>query len=207
MLVLVRHGQAIKNLERRHGGSGTPLTDTGQEQVLRLARKIADLGLRPKAILYTDRPQCDETAEILKERFSVPGSEVGRLEMKPYSLGVIAGLSEDECHQQFPELARRMDRYRCGDLEIADVAIPGASDAEAFSGEAKKVLDNLLLEASASMTMVVATRSILVALVNTIRGLTPRVGGGYREVPWGNCGYCVVNPRTRAIEFVNDVGL
>lgn len=188
--MLVRHAEAVKNIESVHGGVGSTLTPAGVEAAHVLATTLSGM-MGPCHVHYVDRPQCQETAQIIHAR--VDGRGLSVLNVRPYHLGVLAGLSEAEAHRRFPELARRMDRYRAGEIEIAEVAIPGATDAWDFYTECRRALVALQNACSACDIVVVGTRSILVGLVNVACSRLPTPGGGYREIPWKNCGVCILS--------------
>lgn len=191
LLVLARHGQCQKNIDRVHGGAGSPLTPTGRDEARRLAESLLSRSIRPVALFVVERTQCRETSAILAETVGKP--PVFPLAFEPFYLGVLAGLSEDECATQFPILASKMARYRRGEIEIAEVDIPGASEPMAFYAAAHATLHYLVTELTRGHVVVVGTRSVLVALLNTAFGRSPASGGGYREIPWDNGAWCALS--------------
>lgn len=198
LLVLVRHGNCLKNVERIHGGAGSALTETGREEARVLAAQLAKRGISPTAIFIVERPQCIETAEILAYELGRP--RLAPLSFEPYFLGVLGGLSEEECATRYPTLAQDMTRYRRGEIEIADVNIPGASDPVAFFEEAQATLRALVAQLASGDVVVVGTRSVVVGLLNVALGRSPVVGGGYREIPWTNCGSCILSHSLAVVE-------
>lgn len=204
VLVLARHGHCVKNIEKRHGGAGSPLTETGRNQAQMLAAELARRGIFPSEILIVERPQCIETGGILA--LELGGPPLAPLAFEPFFLGVLAGLTEDECTTRYPTLAQDMIRYRRGEIEIAEVNIPEASDPVAFFNAAQATLRTLVHQLRSGDLVVVGTRSVLVGLLNIALGRSPILGGGYREIPWSNCGYCILSS-SLAVEQADGVNL
>lgn len=196
-LILARHGHSHKNVEGRHGGVGSGLTENGRLQVSSLVSKLKGQALRPVRILRVKRQQCVETAEIVSHNMNNP--TVCDLTFQPFDLGILSGLTEAECSRLYPELAARMAQYRAGMIEIAEVSIPGASDAEAFYRAAKLALNELTNDLKLGDVVVIGTRSVLVGLLNVALGRSPVMGGGYCEIPWDNCGYCVLDEKLTTV--------
>jgi broad specificity phosphatase PhoE len=191
VLVLARHGYCVKNVEKRHGGAGSPLTEVGRNQALALAAELARRAILPSEILVVERPQCIETGRVLA--LELGGPPLVPLAFEPFFLGVLAGLTEEECATQYPKLAQDMLRYRRGEIEIAEVDIPESSDPKAFYDAAQETLRALVSKLRSGDMVVVGTRSVLVGLLNIALGRSPVLGGGYREIPWSNCGYCILS--------------
>jgi broad specificity phosphatase PhoE len=184
----VRHATCFKNIERRHGGQGSSLTEVGKAAAQHLAESLSKRDVSPSDIFYVDRKQCFETAEILASVMDNP--LLSPLPCEPFYLGVLAGLSEDECAEQYPDLAKKMARYRRGEIDISEVEIPGASDPVAFAASARRTLTFLQAKLATADVLIVGTRSVLVGLMNIALLRSPVPGGGYREIPWMNCGWC-----------------
>lgn len=204
VLVLARHGYCVKNAQKRHGGVGSPLTKEGRDEARGLAAQLAWKGIFPTTIFVVERAQCIETGEIVALELGAP--PLVPLAFEPYFLGVLAGLTEEECATRYPTLARDMTRYRRGEIEIAEVNIPGASDPVAFYDAAQTTLRALVHQLGSGDLVVVGTRSVLVGLLNIALGRSPVAGGGYREIPWDNCGYCILSP-SLALEQADGVAV
>jgi 2,3-bisphosphoglycerate-dependent phosphoglycerate mutase len=192
LLALIRHGYCVKNAEKRHGGIGSPLTEVGRHEASARAAQLARKGISPAVIFTVERLQCAETAAIIADKLG--GIPLVPLAFEPYFLGVLSGLSEEECAQRYPQLAQAMTRYRRGEIEIAEVNIPKASDPIAFVHAAQVTLGELVSRLQSQDVIVVGTRSVLVGLLNVALGHSPVVGGGYYEIPWSNCGCCILSP-------------
>lgn len=179
-IVLMRHGAALKNEHKRHGGDGSSLVLRGRDEIKTIAHLIASWGLKFSEITYAPRLQCEESAGILGEELGVPVASDD--ELRPICLGVIDGLSEAEVEEQLPDLAPRLTAWRNGQLEICDLQIPGAESPEVFYKRGQAILDKVV-HRNANV-VIVATRSLLVLLGNVLLRRTPGAGGGYREITW-----------------------
>lgn len=190
-IILVRHGFSCKNAEMRHGGNGSSLTDLGKSQAFALSHRLSLKFARIGTVYFVKRTQCIETAQIIFT--ALRAGSMQPLIFEPFNLGVLAGLTESECMERYPALAVEMSRYRRGEIEISEIDIPGASDPVEFSVSAEKTLRMLSEESTLENLILVGTRSVLVGLLNAAHGRSPKRGGGYREIPWENCGYCVLS--------------
>jgi broad specificity phosphatase PhoE len=193
-VVLIRHGQAVKNVEDRHGGDGSSLTDLGVEQSLAVGERLARFV--PFRVLYTPRTQARDFARLLAA--TVDAAEPVPLDLEPFNLGVLSGLSDEEARQAYPELAAQMAAYRDGRLEMRGLALPQGDTAASF--HRRTVAAAATIHAYPGSVCVVGTRSVLVGLANTLRGRSPVLGGGYCEIPWQNAGYCVLTVEGEVVE-------
>jgi broad specificity phosphatase PhoE len=192
-IVLLRHAEAAKNAEHRHGGPGTSLTALGLSQALEFARSTKDLFPDLQCVYFIGRPQCYETAVSVHSEIGVPLAEIEGL--GPFSLGVLDGLSDEEARVQYPDCAQMMDEWRLGLIDISQVKIPGATDVHRYFAQGKQFLAKVTAEHGAFL--VVGTRSVLVLLWNILKEHHPGPGGSYFERPWSNCEW---------VEFMKSTG-
>jgi broad specificity phosphatase PhoE len=181
-IVLLRHAEASKNVEDRHGGDGSGLTEYGRQQADSFASDVADYFPELSKIYTVPKPQCHETAQIIAKHVSVCIEEVRIL--PTYFLGVLDGLSRNEAEEQYPEHAHNMERWRRGLIEIQDLNIPNATDPMEFYALGEKVLVQFARERGAKLF--VGTRSTLVLMWNVLHKRPPITGSGYFERPWDN---------------------
>lgn len=180
MIGLVRHAQAVKNVQGDIvGGLGSSLTLVGREQAARLGTTLVQ-ACKWDVVYCSEQPQCQETLEIIG---SVVRARRAPLAIPKYHLGLIEGLSSNLLESEYPDVAARFSRWRAGEISIGELAIPGADDPEEYY---KKGLDFVSTLAPDRHTLVVSTRSVLVLLANVILKRTPRAGH-YREVEWQPC--------------------
>jgi phosphohistidine phosphatase len=66
-LYLVRHGEAVSS----GGEGGRALSDTGRQQVERVARQAAAAGVRPHEVRHSGKLRAQQTAEILAQNLRV----------------------------------------------------------------------------------------------------------------------------------------
>jgi broad specificity phosphatase PhoE len=114
------------------------------------------------------------------------GADLVRCDLlHPLYLGRLDGLSNDEARREFPLAARRMERWRHGELEARDLRLPGAENLRAFWSRGVSFLASL--KHKEGLHAVVGTRSILTLLISILLGRDTGRGGGYVyvEVPCG----------------------
>ncbi len=182
-IVLLRHAEALKNTEHRHGGSGTSLTDCGCAQAREFARLAKVYFPDLDCVHYVAKPQCQETASIIASEQKLPITEIKGL--VPFNLGILDGLSDEEVRKRHPKYSQMIDDWRLGLIDISEVRILGATDMKRFYDQGKEVLTRLFVE-NASV-VVVGTRSVLVLFWNILKKHSPDRGGLYYERPWDNC--------------------
>jgi broad specificity phosphatase PhoE len=182
-IVLLRHSEALKNIEHRHGGSGTSLTHRGCAQAQEFARLAKVYFPDLECVHYVAKPQCHETASIVVSEQNLPVAEIEGL--LPFNLGVLDGLSDEEVRKQHPKYSRMIEDWRLGLIDISEVRILGATDMKRFYDHGTVVLTRLLAEDNS--IVVVGTRSVLVLFWNILKNHSPDQGGLYYERPWDNC--------------------
>lgn len=162
----VRHGEALKNVEDRHGGMGTALTDRGRNQMASLSdyfnkrlRHIKDVGLIAQTV-----PQVSQSATIIGQKLSITPCWDERL--RGIDLGVLAGLSKSEVESKYPEAAVRMEEWRQGKRRMNQLYIPGAETAHQFETRVRESLRDMATGTPYSHVIVVCTRSVLIMLIN-----------------------------------------
>ena len=163
---LVRHSEARKTVSDIHGGDGTPLTTKGRIESSLLAEELkeATRDLRDVRVFSGPRPQTLETAEIIAEKLGRANLVVD--EMINMHMGVLDGLSTLEAKRNFPEASNRLDDWRAGRLRIDELNIP---DSEEFPVFCNRVLAGLKKAAASSENpIIVVTRSVGIAIVNTL---------------------------------------
>ncbi|GGN19961.1 hypothetical protein GCM10011609_71390 [Lentzea pudingi] len=179
---LLRHAEAFKNLRDTHGGTGSSLTALGIAQIAEVSVELQSHTI--DAIYYIDRQQCKDTALLIGGCLGIKPTVATNI--SPYHLGIADGISHSEFRQRDPAAASRMDAWRAGTLEIGDLRLPGAEDPIVFYKRGTTFLEWLARNMQ-NDAVLIATRSVLVLLWNIFLGRTPHKGGGYKEVPWGNC--------------------
>ena len=190
-VVLLRHGEAEKNLSRLHGGPGTGITKGGQLEIQALCKRMPAMWGTPQTVVCMNKPQCVESANIISAHFSIACQIV---EIAPFNLGVLDGLSEDEASRQHPRAANRMQDWREGRIEVSELRLPGSTNPTEFFARMKGL--SVDLQRRNGVVVFLATRSVLVGMASYFLGRHPRPGGGYREIPWSNCGWALFREET-----------
>jgi broad specificity phosphatase PhoE len=184
LILLIRHGSAVKNDLRQHGGEGGPLVPNGKQEILNASAFINQWDLRLDRIAYAPRIQCEESATILARELGIPAFRDE--ELRPVFLGVVDGLSEHEVEHTLPDVAARLAEWRAGRLEVCDLAIPEAEVPEDFYKRGLAYIHRIANQEQ--NILVVATRSTLVLLGNVLLRRTPEPYGGYKEIQWATAG-------------------
>lgn len=167
-LILIRHAESVKNVERRQGGSGAALTAHGEAQCEALVRFLEHEGLLKEVCVVTHRrPQTLATAECITGESSLPLCLDERL--RGISLGVLEGLPEDDARHLHPESAWRLSLWNKGKLCITRLNIPGAEDAFSFRNRVLEgYRDTVLPLFRLGNTICVLTRSVLILLYHVL---------------------------------------
>lgn len=182
-LTLLRHAIAQKNLEDRHGGSGSDLLPEARVELKLLIANLSKKGIRPTKIYCSPVPQAEQTASFLSGHYRIP--LIQHSSLQPLHLGVLSGLSREEASLRFPQAASLMEGWRKGEIELHQLVIPGAEDFRAFYNRGERFLGSLGVWRGDYV--VVGTRSIVILLVSILLCRSPTPGGGYREIPMENC--------------------
>lgn len=164
-IALVRHAEATKNVEARHGGPGTPLTSTGSAQCSAIAAQLYRAGVPPTVVLtHSAVAHVAETASLVGKSGGWRVCPDTRLD--GVQLGVLAGLSHAEAMRHHPAAAARLDAWRRGQASVMDLEIPDAEPIDRFERRVRAALVDLLVTDHA---VVVATRSVLTMMTHLLR--------------------------------------
>ena len=194
-IVLLRHATALKNKQGIHGGKGTDLVETATSEIQDIGNRLLQLPIKFESIIHTPREQCAQTALLLSKLLNA--KSIALQELEPISLGIVDGLTEIEVTNTYPEISKQLSRWRNGEIEINQLQIPQMTNCHLFYDKGKAFIDNILN--SKKSVIIVASRSILVLLMNVLLGRNSQIGGNYREVKWGNSEFAIFTNN-------NDVG-
>ena len=186
-IVLLRHAKAIKNEQKRHGGNGSKLSESATREIQKVSSRLSSLPYKFDNIFYSPRIQCEQTAKILSKQLNMIATETREIE--PISLGVVDGLSDEEVANEYPEICDQLGKWRNGEIEINQLAIPQMTNCHEFYGRGKIFIDNIII--SKKSVIILATRSIMVLLMNILLGRNSQIGGNYREIKWANAEFAV----------------
>jgi broad specificity phosphatase PhoE len=101
LLVFVRHGETLWNLDRRFQGQlDIPLSEQGKKQAEAAAGWLTDQQMRFAAIYSSDLQRALQTAEPISRRLGLPIIRVP--ELRELHCGVWQGLTVDEVEALYP---------------------------------------------------------------------------------------------------------
>lgn len=143
-LFIVRHGEAIKNLEKIHGGGTQALTEIGEQQSINAGAIILDLlSKRELTIFHQKEDRSKFTAEIIK---NVIGTKtICPTEISGIGLGDISQLSEPEVEILYPEVAKALLNWKNGKAGIQNYPeIPGREHTSDFAIRINNELRSLI---------------------------------------------------------------
>ncbi len=180
IILLVRHPEAKKNLEDRHGGPGTPLSDHGKKQCTAIAEHIRRHygSLKCKALVGHTIPQVKETVEFLSRFLGI--EPVWNEKLQGINLGVIAGLSRAEANHRWPHEAKKIELWRGGQIRIDEMNIQDAEPIEDFKCRINNILLEWINRRDMDLLMAVCTRSVLIMLTNLVAMIDGFDYGNYR---------------------------
>src|ERR1043166_6590223 len=176
-VTIIRHAVALKNLEDRHGGTGSNLAPIAVQEIQELVGHLKAKEIQAGTLFYSPVMHAEETAHFMAELLS-SRAEASHL-IRPLNFGLVAGLRTAEVKVQFPDVAYRLEQWRAGQLEAIDLDLP---EAESFPEFWQRGI-TFLRCIPEGQNIVVGTRSVLVLLGNILRGRTLLRGGGYKEIP------------------------
>src|SRR5574337_150517 len=113
---LMRHGEVQNGGEKRYNGHiDIDITNTGVEQMRRLADRLADAGI--SAVYSSDLIRSAKGAEIISRRIGLPFTRMR--ELRERSVGAWEGLTAAEIEQRYPE------EYRFWRTDLLSYRPPG----------------------------------------------------------------------------------
>lgn len=142
---IVRHAEALKNIEKMHGGGTQDLTTLGVSQLLKSIDDLRPEILERKVnILYQKEGRSKKTAEIIGQKFEAETSIAEQI--YGVGLGVIADLNEDELKVQYPEVSRILEAWKNNGAKLDDYPdIPGREHMVDFADRIRSGLFNILM--------------------------------------------------------------
>lgn len=104
-MYLVRHGQTVFNLERRHQGYiDSPLTELGREQARRAGIALAALLDPPDTVVFSSPlGRAFQTAKIVAEAVAIERPIIVDPDLMEIGMGSCEGITEAEMAKRWPE--------------------------------------------------------------------------------------------------------
>lgn len=165
-LHIIRHAEAYKNLEKKHGGGNQKLTQKGIQQCKYLGEyllKILNSNTSQSCIVYQPEDRSKETAieinKILSCNLRINNNFSG------IGLGERAGLSEDELKCRFPEIAKAIDDWKKDKSNFNIPSAPGSESMDDFANRILKCIQNEIeLCFDCSSILIICTTSTIVMI-------------------------------------------
>lgn len=145
---IIRHAEALKNLEKMHGGGTQDLTPNGIKDLINSVQILKEYIDANNTIIYYQREGCSEkTANIMVEELKVDAKKVDGI--YGVGLGIIATLNEDELHKQYPEVAKILENWKNNGANLDDYPdIPGREHMNDFAARILKGMSSILRPSS-----------------------------------------------------------
>src|SRR3990167_2871262 len=100
-IYLARHGQTTGDVENRYGGDyDDHLTETGQQQSVKLAEQLADKGI--KKLYASPRIRAQETAAVIADKLGLVAETLNDFRERN-GYGVLTGMTKDEALKKYPD--------------------------------------------------------------------------------------------------------
>ncbi len=133
-LFIVRHAEAIKNIEKKHGGGTQDLTTSGLKQAEIVAEALCEeTANRRSRVYYQEEGRSQYTARIIATAFGQQNAYIAE-DISGIGLGVIADLNEEELALKYPCVSRILDGWKTGAVGLRDYPeIPGREHMEGFA--------------------------------------------------------------------------
>lgn len=163
--ILVRHGQIQQHEEKIFlGQTDVPLSETGKQQAMEAAEKLADVNLKTERIYTSDLKRAFQTAEILQKKNSV-GKLIPVTGFREMNLGPWDGKFISEIKNTMPEEFEKRGKH----LMIYKMG----HESENFFDlqyRVNKTLIDLLKNDSADDIVITAHSGVLRVICNNLKG-------------------------------------
>lgn len=160
---IMRHAEAIKNLEKRHGSGKQELSVEGERQVQTIAKYLhkiaADIYSNNTAIYCQHEERTLYTAQILGEALNVKVVKMDAI--YGVGLGIIRDLNEDELKIQYPQVSKVLNKWKEGTASLLSYPyIPGSESMNDFAKRIRLSLDNIICEDYENIILICTTSTI-----------------------------------------------
>ncbi len=124
-ILVARHAETTKNLLQAHGRSAAcEITAGGSHEIDRLIAIARRYGT--SCVSYAGTPQAELTAQLLVARSQL---KLGRcISLAPYNLGRVAGLTERQLVDAYPDASRSLENFRYRLASLDELQLPDGED-------------------------------------------------------------------------------
>ncbi len=169
-LFLIRHGEAIKNVQNRHGqfANDLGLTEQGILDCKAIAVEIKKLFPVIHKIYTSEAKPAVETAGILSQSLNTKVIVLNNFKSLHY--GIVCGLSTEEVRNLFPDISRQIELYNTNKLHPKDFTIPEMESLSSFENRINGQLNHILeIETDESIVIIIVHASTFNLLLNSIQ--------------------------------------
>jgi broad specificity phosphatase PhoE len=163
-LHVARHAEAIKNIEKRHGGGDQRLTSRGERQARGIGHYLLDnmgVELGEVSVVHQPEGRSESTAKHVGE--VVAARQITRCDdLVGIDLGVRNGLSEAELAEKFPEVTAGLADWTANKgFHVPDV--PGGERMDDFANRIRRGMTESIASAAryGDLVMVATTSSLV----------------------------------------------
>ncbi len=145
---IIRHAEALKNLEKMHGDGTQDLTPNGVEDLINSAQILKEhIDINNTIIYYQREGRSEKTANIMAEELNVDVKKVD--DIYGVGLGIIAALNEDELQKRYPGVAKILENWKNNSANLDDYPdIPGREHMNDFAARILKGMSSILQPSS-----------------------------------------------------------
>lgn len=186
-IYLVRHGESVANVEKRHGGGDTPLTELGLQQAVFIAQRVASFPIQK--IIASSMVRAQQTAEVIEQKLDLP--------IETSDLFVETRGPSELNNKEYAD-PTALDAFRMLDSNYGKEGFR-LSDAEVFEDHTKRAQAALqLLTQQEAEHIVVVTHGLFlrILMAHVLLGPTPS-GKEVQKIMWGmeaqNTGLTILN--------------
>lgn len=187
-ILLIRHGEALDDIENRYGGwADHELTDKGRQQIKDRLVEIQKLKIGFQKVYASDLKRAYEIGKIIGETFEVPVEELQYA--KEYNgYGVLSGMKKEDAEHKYPDQVSNLKNK----LEV-----DGMESLESFERRITRVYD-ILVSSNLQNIILVSHGGFLKKFVKTYLNLD------INKIE--DCGFMLIEIQGKEIKKISSAG-
>ncbi len=170
VVFLIRHAESMKNLSDRFGDPRQHfmLTDAGINETDELGKQLFSEflpGVKDRVLIVCNREaRAHHTAEILSKQLNLPLIAVNGLD--PIDSGLLSGVTESDARDLYPEIMKKKESYRTGELDGYELEYPGGDRVADFQGRVMKSFFSVVSQEAFEIFWIVGHQSTITAILS-----------------------------------------